>query len=49
MANAVSKPRECFPAISEFLKRNRPGAPSILFMKGNHEFYSGAKAKKKLN
>ena len=45
MANAVSMPRECFPKISELMKRNWPGAARILFIKGNHGFYNGAKPK----
>ena len=48
MANAVSVPRECFPKISELLKRNWPGAAHIKFIKGNHKFYSAEKAKKNL-
>ena len=44
MANAVSMPRECVPKISEFFKRNWPGAAGIEFIKGNHQFYNGAKA-----
>ena len=43
MTHAVSMPRECFPKISESLKINWPGAARILFIKGNHEFYNGAK------
>ena len=46
MANAVSMPRECFPKISEFLKRNWLGAARIQFIKGNHGFYNDAKPKK---
>ena len=46
MANAVFLPRECFPNISEFLKRNWPGAARIKFIKGNHGFYNRAKPKK---
>ena len=44
MANAVSIPREYFPKMSEFLKRNWRGAERIQFIKGNHGFYNGAKA-----
>ena len=46
MANAVSMPREYFPTISKFSKRNRPGAARIQFIKGNHAFYNGAKPKR---
>ena len=45
MANAVSMPTECCPKNSEFMKRNWPGAARIQFIKGNHEFYNGAKPK----
>ena len=46
VSNAVSMPRECFPKILEFMKRNWPGAARISFIKGNHGFYNGAKPKK---
>ena len=46
VANTVSLPTECCPNISEFKKRNCPGATRIKFIKGNHGFYNGAKAKK---
>ena len=45
MANALSMPGECFPKISELMKRNWPGAARILFIKGNHEFIMGQKLK----
>ena len=35
--------REGFPKVSEFLKRNWPGAARIYFIKGNHGYYNGAK------
>jgi hypothetical protein len=41
----MSIPTECCLKISEFMKRNWPGAARILFIKGNHGFYNGAKPK----
>ena len=46
MANAVSMPSECFPKIFEFLKKEIGLAQRVLSLKGNNEFYNGAKPKK---
>ena len=38
-------PREGFPKIFEFMKRNWPGAGHIYVIKGNHGFFNGAEPK----